>query len=232
MSNICEFCQGENKRRGRFCSIKCSRAKYHIDNKIERNEKSLKYYYNNPNWFSENYKKNKIRENQRGKKWRSEHPDYMKEWQLKNEEELILYRESRKLINKDYNRDYVNERRKEDINFRIKDNLRTRIYSIIKNHKKSASTEKLIGCTTDFFIKHIESLFLKGMSWENYGSEWEVDHIISCHTFDLEFYEQQQECFNYNNQRPLWKTTKIASIYGCDMIGNRNREKSRVKTSV
>lgn len=44
------------------------------------------------------------------------------------------------------------------------------------------------------------------MNWDNYGSYWEVDHVIPCNSFDIEDNNQQLECFNWKNCRPLEKS--------------------------
>ena len=42
------------------------------------------------------------------------------------------------------------------------------------------------------------------MTWENYGSGWQVDHIIPCSVFNLESEGHQKKCFHYSNLQPLW----------------------------
>ena len=39
----------------------------------------------------------------------------------------------------------------------------------------------------------------------NYGSFWDVDHIIPCSYFDLTKEENQRICFNFRNLQPLLK---------------------------
>ena len=64
-----------------------------------------------------------------------------------------------------------------------------------------------MGCTLDQFKRHIENLWLDGMSWENYGKKgWHIDHILPCASFDLADPEQQRKCFHYTNLQPLWAT--------------------------
>jgi Uri superfamily endonuclease len=41
------------------------------------------------------------------------------------------------------------------------------------------------------------------MNWNNYGTYWHIDHIKSCASYDLTIIENQKECFNYKNLRPL-----------------------------
>lgn len=62
------------------------------------------------------------------------------------------------------------------------------------------------------------------MNWQNWGTVWELDHILPCVSFDLTKLEEQQKCFHYTNLQPLFKTTEIAESYGYkNEIGNRNK---------
>ena len=62
---------------------------------------------------------------------------------------------------------------------------------------------ELIGCSVEELKQHLESQFRDGMSWENYGTTWHIDHIIPCTAFDMTDEEQQRTCFNYKNLQPL-----------------------------
>ena len=105
------------------------------------------------------------------------------------------------------------ERRKKDINVRIKESLRSRLYIALKRQyvRKSISTMKLVGCDVDFLKKHLESHFLPGMTWQNYGlNGWWIDHVIPCAHFDLANQNEQEECFSYKNLRPMWKKANLS----------------------
>ena len=60
---------------------------------------------------------------------------------------------------------------------RIIDNLRHRVYWLIKKQNESKSTLELIGCSREEFLKYIEEQFDENMTWDNYGEYWELDHI-------------------------------------------------------
>ena len=47
-------------------------------------------------------------------------------------------------------------------------------------------------------------MFHPGMSWDNYGSAWHIDHIRPCSSFDFSDPEQQKKCFHFSNLQPLW----------------------------
>jgi hypothetical protein len=93
------------------------------------------------------------------------------------------------------------ERRKNDPNFKLLENLRKRVYDYIKN-KDSKSIEYL-GCDINFYKQYLESQFDNNMSWDNYGQYWEIDHIISLFTYNFSNPSNIKEAFNYKNTRPL-----------------------------
>ena len=94
--------------------------------------------------------------------------------------------------------------------YKIAHSLRNRIRLALKNkdkkrYEKCQSTATLLGCSFVDFTQHIESLWLPGMNWENYGLYgWHIDHIIPCIQFDLSQPSEQKLCFHYSNMQPLW----------------------------
>lgn len=152
---------------------------------------------------------------------------FLKYHKNKREKELdkfMEYDKKYKSENKEKINQYNRKRWKEDIQHRIKGILRVRLHFILKENKKIESAYKLIGCEIPFFKKYIEDKFLPEFNWENHGFVWELDHIIPCSKFDFSKFEEQKRCFHYSNYQPLFKTTKIAKLYGYeDQIGNRNK---------
>lgn len=200
--------------------------KYNEKNRERLNEYKKEYkkinkdaiYEKRKNYFQEYQKNNREAYYKYQKQWRKDNPDKVKEYKQiyieKNPDSVENIKQWQKKYNKQYqknNRDsirqnkrsYEKERRKVDINYKLKCNLRTRIYSVLKGIRKSDTTRNLVGCTIDQLKKHLEGRFTSEMTWENYGSYWEVDHIISCANFDLTKIEQQKKCFHYSNLQPL-----------------------------
>lgn len=102
-------------------------------------------------------------------------------------------------------RAYHNQRLKNDPAYRMRTILRTRMYIAVKGHRKAAATMTMIGCTREELMAYIESRFLPGMTWDNFGKNgWHIDHIIPCAAFDMTIPEHQAMCFHYTNLRPLW----------------------------
>lgn len=107
----------------------------------------------------------------------------------------------------------------------IRNLLRRRVIHAVKrqNSRKETGTVKLIGCSIENLIKHLENQFHDGMTWDNRGKEkgkWHIDHIRPCNTFDLTKINEQKLCFHYTNLRPLWSEDNMARPKsGCDMFG-------------
>lgn len=96
------------------------------------------------------------------------------------------------------------KKRRLDPGFRLLENSRTRIRLALKGVCKSARSVSLIGCTAQQLRDHLEAKFRPGMTWENYGPVWHVDHIRPCARFDLLDPAQQRACFHYTNLQPLF----------------------------
>jgi hypothetical protein len=167
-------------------------------------DKIQQYYFNNKEKFIERNKKYVDTK----KKWRDDNKEHLKEyynnWREQNIEWLSQkQREYSKSRQKIRNAKDI-ERRKNDPQFRIACALRGRIGMLLKKNKTSRTIE-LLGCSLEHFKNHLESKFTLKMNWDNYGSYWEVDHIIPCSSFDLTYIEQQKQCFHYTNTQPLTK---------------------------
>jgi len=100
----------------------------------------------------------------------------------------------------------LQKRRDEDPHYRLMMALHCRLYIAVK--EKTGKTMELTGCSKDDLLKHLESKFSEGMSFENYG-EWHIDHIRPCASFNLEDPEEQKKCFHWTNLQPLWALDNI-----------------------
>ena len=128
-------------------------------------------------------------------------------WLNNNRTKVRLQQNTWRANHKSVRAKYVTNRRRSDLGFRLRANLRCRIYHALRHQKKPGSTPALIGCTIPEFKAHIASLFVPGLSWGNYGrlaGQWSIDHIKPCCMFDLTDERQMGQCFHYTNMQPLW----------------------------
>jgi hypothetical protein len=108
------------------------------------------------------------------------------------------------------NRLYEAERRKRDPGFKLRCNLRARIWKALNGIGKVDRSMKLLGCSLNFYRSYLETAFVYDhpeygtMTWDNYGDVWEVDHQRPCASFDLTDPKQQLECFHWSNCQPMF----------------------------
>jgi hypothetical protein len=83
--------------------------------------------------------------------------------------------------------------------------MRCRLWHSIKNEKARRHWEDLVGYTVGQLKKHLERLFTPEMTWENYGSVWEIDHKTPLAAFNFEKPEHLdfKICWDIKNLQPL-----------------------------
>lgn len=138
--------------------------------------------------------------NVRQRAWRAANPEKNRELARANK----LTQKS-----KETKRLWRKKRREEDPHFLILDRLRSRMHKVLAQRGliKTDSSRRLLGCSREALLAHLESQFQPGMTWENRGygnGKWHIDHIRPCSSFDLRFLPERELCFHYTNLQPLW----------------------------
>jgi len=186
-----------------YCKIcKSNTDKSSYNNNIDKRRKKIK----------ENYNLNKEDINKKRSEAQKGNPEYLEKvrvYRQKNKDKVRLwkknyYQKHKAKINKKWA-----ERRRNNLDVRLANNLRARLNKALKGNHKSSSTINLLECSLESFKEHLQQQFVEGMSWDNYGNEWHIDHIKPCVLFDLKIEEQQKECFNFRNLQPLWKIDNL-----------------------
>ena len=158
----------------------------------DRKESSKRYRIKNVDKIKQ-WKLNHVEETKEYNKWYNrENVDKIKQLRIDNKDKL-----------KEYNKQYQNNKKKIDIQYKIKCNLRTRIHSAIKGQYKTGSAVSDLGCTITEFKDYITKKFTVGMTWDNYG-QWHLDHIMPLSCFNLEDRKQFLMACHYINYQPLW----------------------------
>ena len=134
---------------------------------------------------------------------------YHKEYYVKNKENLLL--ESYK---------YKKLKLKTNIQFKLADALRNRLYNAIKRGYKAGSAVRDLGCTIDELKIWIENKFQPGMSWDNWAYRgWHIDHKLALANFDLTSREQFLIACHYTNLQPMWWDENIRKSNKTDYYG-------------
>ena len=121
------------------------------------------------------------------------------------------YRENHKEEVAAYNNSYHKQRKLTDLQFKLKVNLRTRLYMALKGNAKAGSAVRDLGCSMEAFRLYLESHFQPGMTWENWGIKgWHIDHIKPLSSFDLTDRAQFLIACHYTNLQPLWAKDNLS----------------------
>jgi hypothetical protein len=115
-------------------------------------------------------------------KWRNLHLDQAKansrksatKWQIDNPEKRRLTM-----------RKWLRDARKHNHDYKAKNLLRGRLYRAIKCGSKKGSAVRDLGCTIAELWIHLESKFQPGMTRDNIGTAWEIDHVFPLAKADI-----------------------------------------------
>jgi len=158
------------------------------------------------------YYGDKRRSDGKRSKCKSCHIKRTNKWQKDNWSKLKIYHKKRSEEKKEHirsvQREYERRQRADNTEWRIKKNLRCRLYYALKSNQKKGSAVKDLGCSVDFLKEHLSSMFKEGMSWDNYG-EWHIDHIKPLSLFDLTRKKELKKACHYTNLQPLWAEDNI-----------------------
>ena len=136
-----------------------------------------------------------------------------------------IHNKLNKRKNKETARKWSLNKYKTDPQFRLRKLIRNRIRQSLKQNGKSEPTMKLLGCSIDFLRQHLESQFKSGMTWENQGKIWHIDHIKPCASFDLTQPEQQRICFHFSNLQPLFAEDNLKKGAKLDYHADDNSQR-------
>lgn len=229
MEKICLYCgkkflDNTKSKCKLYCCKSCAnKYRYYFNGVREKYKKNWiknkeKIYKKNREWIEKN--REKYREY--GKKWVTNNREKsrknsldnyyknrkinlkkMKNYRIKNKEKL-------KKLRKDWrkkNMEYIREYDKKDYNKSKGDNLLKLKRNLINNIKKhinyryKKSKSEFINKNISEIKDKLEKGFTKKMSWENYATYWEIDHIIP-----ISLSQTEKDIFILNtpiNLRPL-----------------------------
>jgi hypothetical protein len=153
-------------------------------------------------------KSKELRENP---KFRQKRLDKKKEYyeRIKDTEE---YKEKQRLSRE--KRDYKERYKKSssDEFQRYKSIIRHTITSPYRNRKKwvrkDSKSVEILGANYFVVKEFITRQFLKGMTWENYGKVWQIDHVIPLDSAGKDPEKLKRLCY-YENLSPLWSMDNI-----------------------
>jgi len=103
------------------------------------------------------------------------------------------------------NNKYQKQRKAVDPSFKKILQLSALLKNCLKKKYKKSILEKYLDCSLDVFYKWIEFQFTDEMNWVNYGSYWEIDHVLCKSHFNHLNEEELMLSWNWRNLRPCTK---------------------------
>jgi len=238
---ICENCKKESFgfNNQRFCNI-CSiphekeHKKIHDREYYQKNEEKIKKY--NRKYWKDNYiphpkklltdKEKKYRIIEYNKKNKKRISVVRKKYKILNREKILKkskiyyldnikrieeYRESYKPRRKIINRIYFKIKNSTDIQFKLRNRLRNRLYMSLRTYTKKGKIMKSNDYNINYkkIIEHLKP-FPKDIS------NYHVDHIIPLHSFDLTDLEEVRNAFAPENHQ--WLTIHENHVKGGKII--------------
>ena len=180
----CKKCNQE-KHLDDFCNRKGEKDGKHRYCKLCLNHDFTKYYHTSG-------RKNSI---------------YYEQYREENKQYFRKYNNNHYHTNKELYREWNKNQYHSDFKFRLKHITASRISHALKTYDilKNDRTIEYLGCSMGEYYYYLEQQFTNRMSWDNYGSYWEIDHIKPIDSFDFNIEENLYICFHYTNTRPLSK---------------------------
>lgn len=161
------------------------KARYAADPEAAR-EKARLWRAANPERVAKNAARNR-------KENREKRRVYQLEYQKTNRESYNAYQLS-----------YRKRRYKTDPLYALESLCRSRILIAMRKQgfRKTSPTCKMVGCTYEDLRGHLEKQFAEGMTWENRGSAWHIDHRVPISSASTA--QELEALCHFSNLQPLW----------------------------
>jgi hypothetical protein len=196
-------------------------ARYRQQNKGKHNAHSAKWRRANPekhkasirNWQKANPERvqeirrawvaaNPEKVSERGRRWRQKNPEYVyaksKRWHAANPDKV---RATKARIYAEIKA----ENGARAIRQRIATHIKVTVRNFLGNGSKGGKTwTRLVGYDLDTFMRHIERQFAPGMTWQNWGPVWHLNHIQPVASFNVTSVDcpEFRACWALSNLRP------------------------------
>lgn len=157
--------------------------------------------------------------------WKKRNPDvvrkHAREAARRNPEKQAARKLAYRAENRHVERAYLQKRRAENPYQKLHDSMGNRFRDVLRSNKGGRSWKVLAGYDCVQLKAHLESKFLPGMTWENYG-EWHIDHIrpVSSFDFSTDVDAAARACWSLENLQPLWASDNLRKSKSWDGIVN------------
>ena len=170
------------------------RKQYRQKHKEEISKHQKQFYQEHKKYYKQYYQKHRDKILEQTKKRETESPRKPSEWHKKNPERARAWR-----------RKWQKQYSKNNPKYRIDHSITEIIRQSLKGKKAGRRWEILTGYTLQDLLIHLQNQFDNKMTWDNYGSYWEIDHIKPKSLFHYSTAESKEfkQCWALDNLQPL-----------------------------
>lgn len=148
---------------------------------------------------SKQYKQNLTLEQKEQRK------QYLIKYTVDNKDRIRQYQKQYRQLNANKIKEADRLRYKEN---KLNKSMSVWLHHALKESKAERHWEDLVPYNLCQLRQHLESQFTSEMNWDNYGTYWEIDHIIPQNLFKIKTEQDRdfQICWSLANLRPLEKS--------------------------
>lgn len=97
---------------------------------------------------------------------------------------------------------------------KIKANLRSRFWLWFSETQHYNFIQEAVACDVRFLRHWLQSMFKRGMTWDNYGTYWHIDHRVPMRAFDLTNPEEIKKCLHFTNLHRCKGVGRVQPVQG------------------
>ena len=218
----------KNHNQCKECIKKINRNRHKSGNRSNDIEIVCKECNNKKNGVDFRFNRRKCIECEKvsGRKYRQDNKDKGREWVKNNRSRMSELQRNHHLKTREEKQENEKIRRQTDdiYNFRRKHKEHVNNYTkSIKSGFKVDSYSKDLNCHKKFFKSWIESNFIGDMNWDNYGTMWNIDHLIPMRLLND---ENKNILTNHRNIKPVLVShnlVKNGKILKSEILSHKNK---------
>lgn len=106
----------------------------------------------------------------------------------------------------------LDKRKRRNPRYRLHANISRRVRESISHGKNGRQWEEILGYSLKDLMHYLQKRFKHGMTWENYGKVWHIDHKIPLKAFNFNSVGNPdfKRCWALSNLQPLFSKENIA----------------------
>jgi predicted nucleic acid-binding Zn ribbon protein len=123
----------------------------------------------------------------------------------------MYYRDN--LRDKEKQKQYAKNNRKKRrklLTVKLRKRISARIKGLLKGERHTVNYRNGVITYSEVKLKsHLSKQFKDGMSWDNYGTVWHIDHKIPVSAFNLRCEEDIKRCWALKNLQPMFADENV-----------------------